>query len=402
MGEPKEKTIGEKVARILVYMPESKRAGAAIQRLSKNRLASLFFYLGIPVFACLAVLAFYLMLGTLSADIASSTVRALERSVPLQAYILIPGLNPFVPVVYGLIGLVVAVSVHEVSHGVAAWRAGIPVEGAGVVFVLFVPVGAFVRPSEKELEGARPLQRVSVFTAGVTSNLILALACLGLIVLLLLPAVSVQPYASKGVAIFSLDGKNSPAGLAGLRPGDVITAIENHPVTNISQLQYLETQVLKPGENVSVTTSLNKTFYVRLEPNPSNKSIAILGIFAYDASQALSQWKHPTGILQYFVPVTYEETPFNPVAGVYYRFPIPLWQPVADTLFWIWWVSISLGVFNALPAFYLDGGQVAREFFRFVFKGSKGGEEKALKATGYTSYIVLLLFLLLILVPRIL
>ncbi|MEM3670846.1 MAG: hypothetical protein QW767_03775, partial [Thermoprotei archaeon] len=75
MGEPKEKTIWEKVARILVYMPESKRAGAAIQRLSKNRLASLFFYLGIPVFACLAVLAFYLMLGTLSADIASSTVR---------------------------------------------------------------------------------------------------------------------------------------------------------------------------------------------------------------------------------------------------------------------------------------------------------------------------------------
>ena len=36
----------------------------------------------------------------------------------LQTYLLLPGINPVIPIVYGIIGIVIAVVVHEGTHGV--------------------------------------------------------------------------------------------------------------------------------------------------------------------------------------------------------------------------------------------------------------------------------------------
>ncbi|MCL5788435.1 MAG: M50 family metallopeptidase [Candidatus Marsarchaeota archaeon] len=389
-----------RISRVLIYTPESKRAALAIKRLSGSRLNFLFTYLGIPVFVGLALLAFYLILGTLAADVLSASVRTVERSIPLQAFVLIPGLNPFVPLVYGLVGLIVAVTVHEVSHGVMAWRQGVPVEGAGIVFLLFIPIGAFVRPSESQLEKKKSIEKVNVYTAGITANFLLALVCLGLIIFVIMPTVAVAPYASKGVAVYGTIS-DSPAAKAGLEPGDVIVSVAGHLVEDVNQLSHLESTVLKPGENVSVVTSQNQTFHVVLERDPSNSSVAILGITVYDVSQTLSEWTHPTSILQYFVPATYSLTPLNPAVKEFYVSNIPFWQDLGNLLFWLWWVSINLGVFNSLPAVPMDGGHVVREAFLKLFAHSKQPTENAEKATGFVSSLVLVMIAMLLFLPRI-
>jgi membrane-associated protease RseP (regulator of RpoE activity) len=36
----------------------------------------------------------------------------------------------------------------------------------------------------------------------------------------------------------------------------------------------------------------------------------------------------------------------------------PIWSPLANTLFWLWFVNFNVGIFNALPIGPLDGGQL--------------------------------------------
>ncbi|HXQ93167.1 MAG TPA: site-2 protease family protein, partial [Nitrososphaerales archaeon] len=67
----------------------------------------------------------------------------------LQSYLLLPGLNPLIPFVYGIIGIVIAVVVHEGTHGVISRRLGLPVKSTGILFFLIVPIGAFVEIDEK-------------------------------------------------------------------------------------------------------------------------------------------------------------------------------------------------------------------------------------------------------------
>jgi membrane-associated protease RseP (regulator of RpoE activity) len=376
---------------------ESERAALLIKRVSKSRLNALFGYLGIPVFVGLALIAFYLILGSLAADLFNPVARQAAGSVPLQAYLLIPGFNPFVPVVYGLIGIVVAVTVHEASHGVVAWREGVKVEGAGVVLLLFIPLGAYVRPSENELGSKTFKQKIDVFTAGITSNLLLALVTLLLLVFVVMHTVTVSPAASKGVAIYSVNN-GSPAYHAGLKVGDVIVSMNGYQIANTTVLSKLESTIFRPGQNVSIQLNNGTVTHAVLMQDPYNKSVAILGITPFDAAQALNAWRHPPSLLLYFVPATIEATPLNPSTASFYNSYLPSWQVVGNTLFWLWWININLAIFNALPASALDGGQVVKEVFTKMF----GPGARAEAATRIVTATVFSLIFMLVILPRVL
>ena len=85
----------------------------------------------------------------------------------------IPGLNPMLPIVYGWIGLIVAMVMHELSHGIQSRANDITVDSTGLLYAV-VPVGAFVEPNEEEIEKASRGARMDLYAAGITMNFIIA------------------------------------------------------------------------------------------------------------------------------------------------------------------------------------------------------------------------------------
>ncbi len=93
-----------------------------------------------------------------------------------RAAVLLPGINPFIPVVWGSIGLVVTLIVHEFSHAVLCRVEGVKVKALGVILAL-IPVGGFAEPDEEELLDKKKTSsssRIRIFSAGVITNFIVA------------------------------------------------------------------------------------------------------------------------------------------------------------------------------------------------------------------------------------
>lgn len=138
--------------------------------------------------------------------------------------LLIPGVNRYIPLVWGLIGLVVTLIVHEFSHAILCRVEGVKVRALGVVLAL-VPIGGFAEPDEKQLLGKesnlRPIQRIRIFSAGVVSNFFVAAVTFSLFFYLL-------SFLSPVVTVVDVEN-NSPAfGL--VEKGSVITAINGIPI----------------------------------------------------------------------------------------------------------------------------------------------------------------------------
>ena len=70
----------------------------------------------------------------------------------LQNVFLIPGVNQFIPFVWGLIALIVAVFIHEMMHSVLARAEDVKVHAVGLLVALF-PVGGFAKIDDKQLYG---------------------------------------------------------------------------------------------------------------------------------------------------------------------------------------------------------------------------------------------------------
>jgi membrane-associated protease RseP (regulator of RpoE activity) len=88
----------------------------------------------------------------------------------------IPGINPLIPVWYGILGLVVAIVVHEIAHGILTRVGGLKLKSLGLLFFIF-PMGAFAEPDENELTNTEKKKRMNVFAVGPATNIILALFC---------------------------------------------------------------------------------------------------------------------------------------------------------------------------------------------------------------------------------
>jgi len=70
----------------------------------------------------------------------------------LKNIILIPGVNQFIPLVWGIIALVIAIFIHEMMHSVLARAEDIKVHAVGVIAAL-VPIGGFAKIDERQLYG---------------------------------------------------------------------------------------------------------------------------------------------------------------------------------------------------------------------------------------------------------
>ncbi len=101
--------------------------------------------------------------------------------------LLIPGLNEYIPFVWGWIALFVTMVVHEFAHGILSRVEGVRVKSMGIITLFIAPIAAFVEPDEEELFGTKdkpPLvskgARIRILSAGVISNFLVAIIAMAL------------------------------------------------------------------------------------------------------------------------------------------------------------------------------------------------------------------------------
>ncbi len=359
----------------------------------------------------------------------SFRLTAAQAPTPQEALGL-PGINPIIPIGYGIVALVVGIVLHELMHGVIARSQKIGVKSLGILW-LVVPVGAFVEQDDQEMIQASRRTRDRVAAAGVLANL--ALAFVFFLALSAVVATSVQANHT-GVGIGAVL-PNTPAQNASLQAGDIITAINGTTITtNNDLLNYLSQSV--PGENISltyysasshhlVTTNITLTSLESYTGSKGDAKKGFLGISLTFLTPAQMQqslvapWTSSSGpvvgLTEWLVlplatlePVAGSTTSFyhltGPLAGTD---PGTFWIG-ANILYWLAWMDLLLGISNALPLIPLDGGLLFRDFAASIASRIKrhwsadqldrfGG-----RAAVASSLVVLLLILWQFIVPRLL
>ncbi|HEY9204603.1 MAG TPA: site-2 protease family protein [Candidatus Methanoperedens sp.] len=176
---------------------------------------------------------------------------------------LIPGINEYIPLWYGIIALIVTLAVHEFSHAILCKVEGIRVKSMGVLLAI-LPIGGFAEPDEEQLLGkkeentgqetlqspepkklATRSERVRVLTAGVMANFVTALVAFILFFSLL-------SYVSPvGEIMVTNVVAGSPADMAGVKSEMILTGINNTSINNGNDF-LLYARNIKPGSNVTL------------------------------------------------------------------------------------------------------------------------------------------------------
>ena len=128
--------------------------------------------IGIPVMLIGMFIMFALVIMTDYAMLQSIFDRTMlppgKYNAP-QNIFLIPGVNEYIPLVWGAIGLAVTLVVHELAHAVLCRVEGIDVKSMGLL-TLIVPIGGFAEPDEEQLFGKKKSDRSDVKSTGMGSG----------------------------------------------------------------------------------------------------------------------------------------------------------------------------------------------------------------------------------------
>ncbi len=229
---------------------------------------------------------------------------------------LIPGLTIPAELLLTLIWIIgLSMVVHEYSHYWACVKQGIRVKSAGLGWMLFFPI-AFVEPDENDVMRKSTVERIRLYAAGPAVNLVLA--GISILVLKLLTA--------PGIYVVGVE-EGSPAWKAGIRPGDVILAVNGVKVGSLKELRSLIDDHPK-----LVVTILRNNQILKVIVNKGKSKL--IGVFVVP-----------------FRPPSWALSLFNP--GIFVQ--------LINSLMWLNMVNMGLGVINALPMFITDGGKILLE-----------------------------------------
>lgn len=167
-----------------LLMWKTKKGKKFIEKISKKKIWKHYGNLSITICIIAMIFTTILLLWNLIISFQIPPQRAPSPRLILG----IPGINPIIPVGYGIIAIAIAIAIHEISHGILAKFGKIEINSLGLLFLIF-PIGAFVEPDEDKLKKVSRLKRSRVFAAGPSSNIIIAFVCILLLAFVFSPAI---------------------------------------------------------------------------------------------------------------------------------------------------------------------------------------------------------------------
>jgi len=341
-----------------------------------------------------AGIGFYIFLSNFALFFSSQihAVGTAVRTISPLAYVGIPGINPYIPLLDGWAALIVAMIIHEGAHGVVARSLGYPVKSSGLLFFLILPIGAFVEVDEKALKAAPARDSLRILAGGAGVNFIA-----GIVILILLSnVVSGMSPAANGIAIDQVN-VGSPAAAAGLQHGDFLLAVNGIRYNDSAKLS--SAPWYRPGEVINLTIyRQGETIQIpslTLGTNPNNSSQGFIGISSVSLSDLKGTVSTYSGAflshpITYFCipafPKCQDIDPFSEQLAVFYTssFGSSL-VPVANFLYWMFFLNLNLAIFNAMPIYPLDGGQA----FEAAIKGLARGRISEKAVSRITSGVTL-------------
>ncbi len=228
-------------------------------------------------------IALVVMVGSF-ALVAFAAVSAIQNPTPTalnepQNVLAIPGVNDFLPLSVApeiLTGLLIGLVVHEGGHGLLCRVEDIDIESMGLALLAFIPIGAFVEPSEASRNRASRGGQTRMFAAGVTNNFAISVVAFLLLFGPVAGSISVAAGVPVGGAL-----QGSPAQDAGIDRGTVITSVAGEPVADADAMQatLAESRAdsvpveIEGGETVTVQREVLVTVAVRDAPIAVNETV---------------------------------------------------------------------------------------------------------------------------------
>ncbi|MDP7312076.1 MAG: site-2 protease family protein [Candidatus Thalassarchaeaceae archaeon] len=435
----------------VLLMIRTERGQRALDFISTPRKAWRIFG-EIGLWTCRFVSAIVLILFTftfISMILAPSEVPSASPSELL----VIPGVTPTIPLFWGLIGLIVALVVHEYGHGILTRAHGMRVRHFGLLIVGLIPIGAFAEPEGRELLRAPRRERQRVFAAGPAVNIYGGFLCF---LVLALVANTMTP-AIAGVHAEGII-EDQPAAHAGLEPWEVITHANETEMNDYSKFAtFLDlhragdnitlTVLSLPDEddnreerNISLTLADHHQYLIEQGNDPAiieaygiHEGDAFLGVSGLSSNNrgaerlagplAHDAPSDPLSVAFGFAiqPVTIIFSPINFKGEIMHPNEADLLttnsfigttgtSALLHLLFWVIWMNVLLGFANLIPLIPFDGGHLLKDrlhdYFSFFAKFSANShplkvEKTVNKISGISSLIILGMLMIIIILPLI-
>jgi len=266
-----------------------------------------------------------------------------------------PGPVISIPFWIWIIAVFIIVFSHESMHALIAANEGIKTRRYGLLYLLLIPIGAFVDIDEKMMKKLELRKKIKIFAAGSLGNVLIFLVFF--LALVVFSQIVNQVIESKGVW-FKNVAPDSPAEKASLR--GIITKINNTTISNVYELQDFLRNI-KPNTTVFIETTEGRYELILAEKDDVSY-IGIIGVknyIVYKGSDAPVP-EYIVGAISYFFVV----------------------------LQWIAFLNLGVAIANMLPIIPLDGGLIVRE----VSKEKLGKNGEKLSNLVSSIFFILLLF----------
>ena len=386
-----------------LWLFKTQQGNRLMDRLAQYRIVSFLSYFSLILMPIFSIIAILVLLLTVSLYLSFSEVREIARDVGPQGALLIPGLNPYLPIVYGWIAIFIGIVIHELSHGVVARNIGVPVKSAGLMFFVLLPIGAFVEVDDEKMDSISFKKSGRIIAAGSGSNILVAFLSL----LLLVGVVNTMQPVAQGIAVGQIFA-DSPAHEAGILPGDIITHLNQVPTPD-SAVFSSNFDNFGPGEEIVLTVQRQHQQYdfeLILSTHPDNQDLPFIGVVRppVDINNSLEMYQSGLGLSTNFLLYLSFPTsssfliPFSDSMQKFYTSSLgDQYVVLSNLFFWIWFINFNLGIFNALPLGPLDGGQAFKRGLKSFTKNKLSEYQISLIARFVTLSIVSLLLMMFLL-----